>query len=358
MKGVVNQGVTRNCKICSTPLNSQHPRKMLCSKKCERINLNLQAQVKRKIKADQTFKDSVEGIDYVSCSVCGLKSTVISPIHIKSHGLSYAQYKNNNPVICSKAQKNRSEKMKGANNPAFNHGGKLSPFSKNFIKYSTRDEYEQGLSSCKAKSSQSARENGNNSCTLLYWLKKGYSEEDAKILLSERQTTFSLDICIQKYGDEEGRKVWGERQKKWKKTLDAKSDEEKIRINKAKMSHIGPVSKAELELLSEIQALGFNVEHQFVINRETGCFVYDFRFENRIIEYNGDYWHANPNIFKDPLQVLRSKRSVQSIWDRDALKLKTAQENGFEVLTIWESEYRNKKNKKKSLEKCKTFLTA
>ena len=52
-----------------------------------------------------------------------------------------------------------------------------------------------------------------------YWLEKGYTEEEAKKTISELQRTFSLEKCIKKYGEIEGRKRWEKRQRKWQKTL-------------------------------------------------------------------------------------------------------------------------------------------
>lgn len=48
-----------------------------------------------------------------------------------------------------------------------------------------------------------------------YWIKKGFSEEESKNLISENQKTFSKEICIKKYGEKEGIKVFEKRQKKW-----------------------------------------------------------------------------------------------------------------------------------------------
>ena len=58
--------------------------------------------------------------------------------------------------------------------------------------------------------------------SLEYYLKKGYSEEDSKKLLSERQSTFSLEKCIKKYGTDEGIKKLKIRQDKWIKSLGSK----------------------------------------------------------------------------------------------------------------------------------------
>jgi len=52
-----------------------------------------------------------------------------------------------------------------------------------------------------------------------YWLNKGFNLEESKIKLFNRQSTFSLEKCISKYGSDEGKKVWLERQKKWQMSL-------------------------------------------------------------------------------------------------------------------------------------------
>lgn len=59
-----------------------------------------------------------------------------------------------------------------------------------------------------------------------YWLKQGYSEEESKKLVSERQRTFTLEKCLQRYGEIEGKRIFNERQIKWQKTLNSKSKEE------------------------------------------------------------------------------------------------------------------------------------
>ena len=72
-----------------------------------------------------------------------------------------------------------------------------------------------------------------------YWLKQGYSEEESKRLLSERQSTFSLKICIEKYGEAEGTIVFNERQEKWQNTINSKPKEEIDDMNRRKGAGIG-----------------------------------------------------------------------------------------------------------------------
>lgn len=69
---------------------------------------------------------------------------------------------------------------------------------------------------------------------LSYYLSKGMSEEEAKDALKKRQTTFSLERCIEKYGEDEGRKRFEARQQKWQEALNSKSEEEKKEIRRKK----------------------------------------------------------------------------------------------------------------------------
>lgn len=98
-----------------------------------------------------------------------------------------------------------------------------------------RDGEEIGKQKYESKI-QKHKENSNTS--LKYYTSRGYTLEEAKIALSERQSTFSLAKCIEKHGEVEGKKVWQARQDKWLATLDAKSDEEKAEINKKKSHYI------------------------------------------------------------------------------------------------------------------------
>lgn len=52
-----------------------------------------------------------------------------------------------------------------------------------------------------------------------YWINLGFSEEESIKMVSERQSTFSLQKCLDKYGDIEGHKIWQDRQKRWQKSL-------------------------------------------------------------------------------------------------------------------------------------------
>jgi len=182
-----------------------------------------------------------------------------------------------------------------------------------------------------------------------YWQKRGFTEEEAKLKISEIQSTFTLDKCIQKYGEIDGRKRWKERQEKWQKSLHENGN-----------LHIG-YSNVSQELFNEIIKHYPEDEKDYVFyatkNREYSLkneqgkyyYAYDFTDLNRrkIIEFNGDIYHGNPNIFKDDDRPnpFYQNMTAKDIHDKDEEKILLAKNNGFDTLTIWESDYRNNKNK-------------
>lgn len=192
---------------------------------------------------------------------------------------------------------------------------------------------------------------------LEYWVNKGYSIKEAKEKTSEHQKTFTLEKCIQKYGDEEGKKRFTERQIKWQETL--------YRNGKLKSGYSQISQDLFYELIKDVDVNYLNnilfakKNGEFVLSDVNGFYRYDFTDlkNKRIIEYNGDDYHGNPNKYKptDCPNPFRKNITAQEIWDRDKHKKVLAEQHGFEVLVIWDSEYRWG-NKQEIINKCIAFL--
>lgn len=72
----------------------------------------------------------------------------------------------------------------------------------------------------------------------------------------------------------------------------------------------------------------------------------------------GLYWHANPQKYKssDIIKYPKGKTlTAKEIWDRDSIKQKYAIEQGYELLIIWEHDY--KKDKQKILQECCEWIS-
>lgn len=195
----------------------------------EKKKISKENNLKKKI-AENLIKypNGSDTNDYVECKLCTLRSADLSTHVTHSHDLSIKEY---TELYGSTKSINILKNMSGEKNPFFNHGGTLSPFSKNFIHYKS----DEDISILATKSADSRKKNSNADTTLEYYISRGFSEEESKKLLAERQATFSLKKCIAKYG-EEGTKVYEDRQIRWQNTLNSKSIEEKSKINSKRAS--------------------------------------------------------------------------------------------------------------------------
>jgi len=128
-----------------------------------------------------------------------------------------------------------------------------------------------------------------------YWIERGFSEEDSKLKVSESQRTFSKEKCIEKYGEEEGIKIFTEKIEKWQISLN-RNGNLKIGYSKISQDIFDEISKRE------------NREYLYATNR-------------------GE-------------------------------KISIANENGYEVLVIWDSEIRrvSKQKREEVIQKCIEFL--
>lgn len=201
-----------------------------------------------------------------------------------------------------------------------------------------------------------------------YWIKKGYTLEEAESTVSEKQSTFSLRKCIEKYGEEKGIEIWKFRQEKWIKTLDSKSDEEKMEILRKKTfankaySNISQelfFSIIENEMVDKKNCFFYLLNEEKILEHGKDIFKPDFIYNNKIIEFFGNYWHANPKFYSNFEKKIRrgtKNYSVESIWKIDEYRLNFFKKNGYEVLVIWEEDYR--KDKKTTIKKCIEFLNS
>lgn len=337
----------KNCLHCNTVFTFKKKSARFCCLRCQQLEMR-----KKKFKEE-------EGM--VSCSCCDMKSHDLTKHIIKIHKMSIDDYKKiyDTPTRSQKYLQEQSVRVLGNKNPAYQHDGKFSPLSDKFIHADTTDKAEIA-----AKISSSNKNNGNTPTTLLYWLKQGLTEEEAKKKLSERQTTFSLDVCIQKHGEIEGEKIWKERQDKWQKTINNKPKDELERISRAKMCNGRGYSKISQELFvslyeriqddfpqpyfatmnptvgNVVELMDNNHYEWFHISKDGIKMFFDFYIKEikSIIEFDGDYWHGE------------KRGNQQRDKDRDAI----LQSEGFRVLHVKERNYRS--NPEQTIKTCLEFL--
>lgn len=205
-----------------------------------------------------------------------------------------------------------------------------------------------------------------DSVSVKYFLKKGYELKDAEKMCKDRQSTFSLSKCVDRHGEEDGYDIWLDRQNKWQETLNSKPIEEIERINQSKISKSG-ISKIANTFCSMLyedgdrcfgHPLGEKMITIFVDGHMKRAMV-DFNRGNKVIEFFGDFWHANPEIYEDHKIMMYSssdKPLAKNVRQRDANRVNAIVKQGYNVLVIWESDFR--RDPEKVISKCQKFLNS
>jgi len=104
---------------------------------------------------------------------------------------------------------------------------------------------------------------------------------------------------------------------------------------------IGSESKKEKLLKDILEQQGFEVTTQLRIEP----FRYDLFIESRntIVEFNGNYWHCNPEKYSSDYFNKKKSMYAHEIWARDAARKSAAEAAGYKLICVWESDFdRNK----------------
>jgi len=326
-------------KICLTCQNtfidkSKRGYQKLC-RQCSIIKRRQRDLTKNKIKYSNRS-------DVIRCEICGFASendliphiTVTHNIKIEEYYLKYNL--TSNDVRSEKYQTSASNRMKGKLNVAYDHQGKFSPMSLKYLNYEhlSSDNIRLKIEQVKMKNSNSHKNNGNNSTTLLYWINQGYNEEDARLKLSERQCTFSKDKCILKYGQIKGLEIWKNRQIKW---INSMSFNNYSQISQELFWHI--YNKLPKFIQKECHFAELNTEY-----KKYSPFTLDF-FVSRLnycIEFQGDYWHANPKLYNKTDMI--GKKYAHEIWEKDAIKKQILIDENVIFYDVWEKDFNETKD--------------
>lgn len=103
-------------------------------------------------------------------------------------------------------------------------------------------------------------------------------------------------------------------------------------------------SSLELRLCNIFEKLNISYTRQFHINGYRHPYDFNLYKSKIIIEVNGDFWHANPIIYNenDIVKLPGRPTLAKDIWEADKKHINKANENGFKVISIWETEIRKR----------------
>lgn len=235
--------------------------------------------------------------------------------------------------------------------------------------------------------------------------KYGWTKEEFEEYNKSRAVT--LENMIEKYGKEEGKKVYEnyvDKQKRrgvklsWfkEKYGEEKGEEKYEKVNKLK-SHTfesylerfdgdeekatkklnefwevaGPSSEIANDFFSDLRrvcvanSLGNiyfdSYNHEYIINSSERRFLLDFYCKDvkKGIEFYGDYWHGNPDIYNKNDTISLSERDIR-VGDKHKEdqkrinKILSCSSHVDDILVVWEKDVRE--NRKSQINKCIKFL--
>ena len=148
-----------------------------------------------------------------------------------------------------------------------------------------------------------------------------------------KSKSINLENLIRKYGEEEGKKRWYE-----------------YINNRSK-----PYSKISQECFRKIDdIIGYKYFSMFYSKNTEKCVIIDNRMNfldyyipelNICIEFNGDMWHGNPNIYKDSdyCNPFYPNLTAKDLREKDYIRYKKLEElYNIHTYVIWEGEYKSK----------------
>lgn len=250
--------------------------------------------------------------------------------------IKFEEYKNRQAYTCSKEYMMNEKGMSEEDWNNFN--ASRASTKENFIKRYGKELGEEKWNDYCSNESYAG-------CALEYFIEKyGKEQGEFEYLRVNASKAITLDNFIKKYGLDEGKKRF-----------------ELVR-NKA-YSKISQILFKQIDKkLGEYSANSKYAEKNFeqVINiffddgKCKACRP-DYILNTKIIEFNGDFWHANPKYYGPNDTPDRKKHDKASdIWQADALRKEALEKLGYKVKVVWESDFYE--NPDKVINDCVQFL--
>ena len=279
------------------------------------------------------------------CLECGMKFTnnIRLGIHISQNHSSSEQYyikfhkKSEEEGFCKwcKTKTSFNSIQHGYNNFCYNTSCNVNYYNK----YENRHECGETISKAQIESQNIPNQIG-------YWTKQGYSEEQAKALISERQTTNSVESIMKREKCDENTAIQ-KRKEITKKWLDSFPKQNYSNVSQELFWHIHENIKNDYKEIHFATILngnrvsdGTNNEYKVKTDKTVRSLDFYVKDVNRVIEFNGSYWHGKKNKHYDET--------------KDKQRFDELKNLGLNVLIINELDYYQ--NKSKIIEECINFI--
>lgn len=304
----------------------------------------------------------------VKCEICKKKFKVITVRHLLQHGFTkmsdYREKYPNSPIV----YKDRDTAVNKLEFWTKKYGRIVG--TEKYEVYKKRMAYTNTYDYKREKYGWTIKQfdeyNKSRAVTEKNLIKK-YGEFDGKKRFNEyrekqRYYGCALEYFENKYGKIDGQRIYNDLNKKKAQTLEnfiirygkqKGEDEYFIYMNK-RAANYAFSSTNEMhfcrKLTEKITELKLDVGNiydytskqfgQWCHANDTMCF-YDYVLSTLkiCIEYNGDYWHCNPEIYTKDFKHPHLDMIAKEIWLKDKNKIETIEKMGYHVFVVWENKY-------------------
>lgn len=313
----------------------------------------------------------------VECKICNKKYKSISRTHLLTHNMTMEQYKKQFPH--SPMHSNSTKKKLSTNRLEYwvdKHGkdkGKEEYEKyKKFLGEKNTFEYKHKVHGWSKDDFDTF--NKKRAVTLENLIikhgdligRKKYNDYVEK----QRYVGISEDYFIEKLGEVDGKKRFKEvcdkkahNLKNYERIYGSKTAaKEKLKDFFTKIENNEFSSSVEQEFIVDLlitmekdYSLKFSKVYSIIHGNQYG--VWSKRLEKLIkmdlvildldvcIEFNGNYWHCNPEMYTENFVHPNLKMNAADIWERDDKRYQDIAEHGMHVKVIWEKDYKNNRDK-------------
>lgn len=229
----------------------------------------------------------------------------------------------------------------------------------NYIRlYGEKEGTEKYINLCEIRSYKNS---------LAYYIEK-YGEEEGTRKIKEVKDHSSLDTLVKKYGETLGYEKYLENNKK---RLNSKENfinrygqEQGLKKwKKFKQNTLKGYSDISVELFDSLEVddakygenefiIGLNMDEALKLGQS--IIKPDFIHKRKIIEFFGDFWHGNPNVYENDYMIPNIKLMASEKRVQDKMRIEILKSKGFDVKVVWEADYN--KDRVKIIKECLTFL--
>jgi G:T-mismatch repair DNA endonuclease (very short patch repair protein) len=101
-------------------------------------------------------------------------------------------------------------------------------------------------------------------------------------------------------------------------------------------------SKEEKEIFAYLNALGkYTISDDEVCIGGNKFLAPDMIINGKVIvEFYGDYFHANPLMHKAEEYIVKKGMTAQQLWEEDSKRQKMLEDVGYSVIVVWQYDFR------------------